>query len=104
MTPMELLLALYEKCILECRKAVEYMDTGRFVKANESVRRVEKIVDELRFALDMKYEISQNLRELYIYYRQTLVSANYKKDSKMISALIPQFEELKDAFSQVQNL
>jgi flagellar protein FliS len=104
MTPLEILVALYDKCIIECKKAVDHMETGRFVKANESLKRVENIVDELRFSLDMKYEVSQNLRDLYVFYRQTLITANYKKDSKAIRALIPQFSELKDTFSQVQTL
>jgi flagellar protein FliS len=104
MTPLEILVALYDKCIIECKKAVDHMETGRFVKANESLKRVENIVDELRFSLDMKYEVSQNLRDLYIFYRQTLITANYKKDAKAVRSLIPQFSELKDTFSQVQSL
>jgi flagellar protein FliS len=104
MTPLEILVALFDKCIIECKKAVDYMETGRFVKANESLKRVQNIVDELRFSLDMKYEVSQNLRELYVFYRQALISANYKKDPSIVQALIPQFQELKDTFSQIQTL
>jgi flagellar protein FliS len=102
LTPLELLLALYDKCILECRKAVEFIEAGKFVRAGTSLKRAEAIVDELRYALDMKYEVSKSLRELYFYYRQTLITANFKKDASMIRAVIPHFEELKDAFSQIQ--
>jgi flagellar protein FliS len=104
MTPLEILVALFDKCIIECKKAVDYMENGYFVKANESLKRVQNIVDELRFSLDMKYEVSQNLRELYVFYRQALISANYKKDPAIVQVLIPQFQELKDTFSQVQTL
>jgi flagellar protein FliS len=104
MTPLEILVALYDKCIIECKKAVESMESGNYIKANESLKRVENIVNELRFSLDMKYEISQSLRDLYVFYRQALINANYKKDVTVIRKLIPQFQGLKDTFSQVQAL
>ncbi|MDR0944005.1 MAG: flagellar export chaperone FliS [Ruminococcus sp.] len=103
MTPLEILVALYDKCVIECKKAAEYMETGRFIKANDSIRRVETIVDELRYALDMKYELSANLRDLYVYYRTTLVNANRTKDVTAIRSLIPHFETLKESFQQIQS-
>jgi flagellar protein FliS len=102
MTPLELLVALFDKCVIESKKAAEYMETGRFIKANDSIRRVETIVDELRYALDMKYELSANLRDLYVYYRTTLVAANRNKDAAAIRSLIPHFEGLKESFQKIQ--
>jgi flagellar protein FliS len=104
MTPLEILVALYDKCVIECKKAAEYMETGRYIKANDSIRRVETICDELRFALDMKYELSEGLRDLYVYYRTTLVSANRNKDVTSIRSLVPHFEGLRDAFQQIQTM
>jgi flagellar protein FliS len=102
MTPLELLVALYDKCVIECKKAAEYMETGRYIKANDSIRRVETIVDELRYALDMKYELSANLRDLYVFYRTTLVAANRNTDAKAIRSLAPNFEGLKASFQKIQ--
>ncbi|MDR0946533.1 MAG: flagellar export chaperone FliS [Ruminococcus sp.] len=99
MTPVELLLALYDKCILECRKAVDFIENENYIRANASIKRVEDIVDELRFCLDMKYEMSQNLKELYIYYKNVLIKANRRKDTALIESLIPHFTELREAFA-----
>ncbi|MDR0987720.1 MAG: flagellar protein FliS [Ruminococcus sp.] len=104
MTPLEILIALYDKCIIECKKAAEFMDRGQYVKSSESIRRVERIVDELRYALDMKYDLSRNLRDLYVYYRTTLVNATRNKDSAAILYLVPHFEGLKDSFSRISSL
>ncbi|MDR0975035.1 MAG: flagellar protein FliS [Ruminococcus sp.] len=101
MTPLEILIALYDKCVVECAKGAEYMDRGQYIKASESIRKVERIVDELRFALDMKYEIAHNLRDLYAYYRTTLIDATRNKDSASVRYLIHHFQTLKETFQKV---
>jgi flagellin-specific chaperone FliS len=47
----------------------------------------------------MKYEMSKNLKELYIYYKNILIKANRHKDIKAIESLIPHFTELREAFA-----
>jgi flagellin-specific chaperone FliS len=80
------------------------MNRGQYIKSSESIRKVERIVDELRYALDMKYDVAKNLRDLYVYYRTTLVNATRNKDSAAILRLVPHFEGLKDSFQKVAAL
>ncbi|MDR0992074.1 MAG: flagellar export chaperone FliS [Ruminococcus sp.] len=104
MTPIELLVALYDKCIIETRKAIEYIGQGNFIKAGNSISHTERIIDEFRFALDMKYEISSSLKQLYVWMKQVLINANIKKDTKALEELIPFFTELRDSFAEASKI
>jgi flagellar protein FliS len=104
MTPIELLIALYDKCIVETRKAIEYIGQGNYIKAGGSINHVERIIDEFRFALNMKYEISKSLKELYVWMKQVLITSNIKKDTKALEELIPFFTELRDSFAEASKI
>jgi flagellar protein FliS len=104
MTPIELLIALYDKCIIETRKAIEFIGQGNYIKAGGSINHVERIIDEFRFALDMKYDISRYLKELYVWMKQVLINSNLKKDTKALEELIPFFTELRDTFAEASKL
>jgi flagellar protein FliS len=104
MTPIELLIALYDKCIVETRKAIEFIGQGNFIKAGNSINHVERIVDEFRYALNMKYDISQNLKQLYVWMKQVLINSNLKKDTKALEELIPFFTELRDTFAEASKI
>jgi flagellar protein FliS len=104
MTPIELLIALYDKCIVETRKAIEFIGQGNYIKAGNSINRVERIIDEFRFALDMKYDISKYLKELYVWMKQVLINSNIKKDTNALEELIPFFTELRDTFAEASKI
>ncbi|MGN0666990.1 MAG: flagellar export chaperone FliS [Huintestinicola sp.] len=98
MTPAQLLIALYDKAILELNKAIIYIEEKNIPKAHNSITRVSEIVDTLDANLKVKYEISDTLSTLYQYFRETLVKANVKKDAELLRTLIPMFQEIRDAF------
>jgi flagellar protein FliS len=98
MTPAQLLIALYDKAILEINKAIIYIDEKDIPKAHNSITRVSQIVDSLDANLKVKYEISDSLATMYQYFREQLVHANVKKDPEILKTLLPMFQELRDAF------
>lgn len=100
MTPAQLVVALYDKAILELNKAVIYIEDKNIPKAHNSITRVSEIVDSLDANLKEKYEISQTLAKMYQYFREALVYANIKKDAQTLNDLIPMFTELRDAFKE----
>lgn len=101
MTPVQLVIALYDKSILELNKAIYFIDEKNIPKAHSSIMRVIDIVDTLDAHLKEKYEISNNLASLYQFFRENLSQANIKKDTAILKMLIPYFEELKEAFEGV---
>ena len=101
MTPGQMVVALYDKAIVELNKAVYYIEEEPSIpKAHNSIMRVADIVDALDSHLKEKYEISQTLASMYQYFRETLTKANVKKDAELLKGLIPFFQEIRDAFAE----
>ncbi len=101
MTPGQLVVALYDKAIVELNKAVYYIEEEPSIpKAHNSIMRVSDIVDTLDSHLKEKYEISKTLANAYQYFRQELIRANIKKDPEILKTLIPFFQDLRDAFAE----
>lgn len=101
MTPGQLVVALYDKAIIELNKAVYYIEEEPSIpKAHNAIMRVADIVDALDSHLKEKYEISQTLASMYQYFRETLTKANVKKDAELLKGLIPFFQEIRDAFAE----
>ena len=101
MTPVQLLVALFEKSEQELKKAVYFIDNKEVENANKSIIKVQDIVLLLDGSLKMKYQVSDNLSALYGYFKERLIEANIKKDAEIIKELIPFFSELKESFSEI---
>lgn len=101
MTPAQLLIALYDKAITEINKAIIFIEEKDIPKAHNSIMRVSDIVDALDAHLKVKYEISDNLAQLYQYFREQLMEANVKKDAEILKNVLPMITELRDAFFEI---
>lgn len=101
MSPVQLIVALFDKSEQELKKALYYIENNDFENVNKSLTKVQNIVLTLNGSLKMKYEISEQLSALYDYLYEQLVQANIHKDAEIIRQLIPFFSELKDSFVQV---
>lgn len=101
MSPIQLIVSLYDKAEQELKKAVYYIDNNQLENANNSITKVENIVATLNSSLKTKYEISDNLAALYDYFAKRLIEANIKKDKDILNELIPFFQDLKESFSTI---
>lgn len=99
-TPEELTLMLYNGCIKAIRFAEISVDEKNYEKANYYICKAEAIIRELRNTLDMKYEISENLYNLYTYFLNRLIEANVKKDNTILEEVLHFVEEIRDTWSQ----
>lgn len=99
-TPEELTLMLYNGCIKAIRFAEISVDEKNYEKANYYICKAEAIIRELRNTLDMKYEISENLYNLYTYFLNRLIEANVKKDNTLLEEVLHFVEEIRDTWSQ----
>jgi flagellar protein FliS len=104
MKPGQLLVALYDKAIVELNKALIFIEDKNIPKAHISLMRVGDIIDALDGSLKVKYEITNSLAALYQYFRECLVRANVKKDPELIRELLPYFEDLRNTFAEADKI
>ena len=101
LTPMEIVVKLYDEAEKQMNIAIMSIDGKNYAAANKSLQKTQDIVNALRSVLDMDIPMSKDLDALYDFFNRQLVTANMKKDTKMIKELIPLFADLRDAFAQV---
>ena len=101
LTPMEIVVKLYDEAEKQMNIAIVSIDEKNYAAANKSLQKTQDIVNALRSVLDMSIPMSKDLDALYDFFNRQLVTANMKKDTKMIKELIPLFADLRDAFAQV---
>lgn len=73
-------------------------------KTNNALTRAQDIIDELNITLNMDYEVSQNLRQLYVYMNTQLVEANLKKDQRIIDGVLELATEMRDTWKEAMGL
>ena len=99
-TPEELTLMLYNGCIKAIRFSKVAIEDRDFEKANIYICKAEAIIRELRATLDMKYDISKNLYDLYTYFLDRLIEANVKKQTGILEEVEGFVIQLRDAWSE----
>ncbi|HHW71865.1 MAG TPA: flagellar export chaperone FliS [Firmicutes bacterium] len=101
-SPGELLIMLFDGAIRFGRQAQEHIKRGEMEAASQKLIRVQDIVSELNFALDLRVgDIAENLQQLYEYIYERLVKANIKKDVDAIEEALHLLSELKETWEQV---
>lgn len=99
-TPEELTLMLYNGCIKGIRLAKIGLEDKDYEKANLYMCKAQAIIRELRATLDMKYDISKNLYELYTYFLDRLIEANVKKESSILDEVEQFVSDLRDTWAE----
>ena len=95
-TPEELTLMLYDGCIKFINIAKIAIEEKDFQSAHKNIIKAEDIITEFIITLNMDYEVSKNLKELYVFYYNLLVEANLKKD-------IQKLEQVKEFVVDLRN-
>lgn len=95
-TPEELTLMLYDGCIKFINIAKIAIEEKDYQTAHNNIIKAENIINEFIVTLKMEYEVSKNLKELYIFYYNLLVEANLKKDITIL-------EEVKEFLVDMRN-
>ena len=99
--PIDVIVMLYDalkKNILVGRKKIVKNDVQ---SAHDHLMKAQQIVVELVNSLDMNYEISANLLDIYEFMLRTLEEANMKKDDKVLEPLLEIVGELREAWNEI---
>lgn len=99
-TPEELTLMLYDGCIKFLNIAKYNIEKGDIEKSHNALIRAQDIVIELDSSLNMQYEISNNLRQLYNFVREKLIDANINKKVEPIDEALEIVSELRDTWKE----
>lgn len=99
-TPEELTLMLYEGALKFANQAVIFIEKKDFYNANLKIQKVKDILRELKFTLDMKYEISSQLEQIYDYLLRRITQANIKKDVDIMEEVIKFLRQLRDTWKE----
>ena len=100
----ELVLMLYEGAIKFLNQAIIAIEKKDFMRANQTIIRVEDIIREFQITLDHQYPISQQLDALYDYMHRRLVEANMSKDIEILNEVLGMFREFRDTWKEAMKL
>ncbi len=102
--PEELTMMLYEGMIKFIKLAKYNLEKGNMQEVNENAIKAQNIVTELMSTLNMDYEISKQLDELYAYLFTELLDGNIKKDGVHFDNALEIAEELAYTWKEVMKL
>lgn len=94
----ELVAKLFNEASLSLKRAMKAIDDKNFETANENIKKSEVIVTTLNNSLDMKYDIAQQLRNLYTYMLDRMIEANAKKDKAILQEISGMLSGLRDTW------
>ncbi len=99
----KLIVMLYDGIIKFLNIAIENMNPKTYDVANSNIIKAQDIITELLLSLNMRDggEISQNLFNLYLYFKKVLLEANIKKDPETIKGVLKLIKDLRDAWDKV---
>ena len=103
-TPEELTLMLYNGCIKFINLAEVYIEEKDYGKSNLNIQKAQDIIQELNITLNMDYEISQNLRQLYTFVNEKLLDANIQKDKQALFDAKEIVSDLRDTWKEAMAL
>lgn len=105
-TPEKLLIMLFNGGIKFLHQGEQALEQRDYTIANLSLIKVQDILTELIDTLDMERggEISQNLYNLYVFYRNEVINANINKDFARLKPVLDFFTVFRDTWIQAAQL
>lgn len=100
----ELTLMLYEGAIKFINQAKISMESKNIEKTHKLILKTQRIVEELRVTLNTKYEISNQLNEIYEYIESRLVEANIKKETVILDEVNEHLRVLRDTWKEAMRI
>ena len=100
----KLIVMLYDGAIKFINIAIDNMDEPRtYDVANNNIIKAQDIITELLVSLNMEEggQISENLANLYIYFKRQLLEANVKKDKTIAIPILNNLKSLRDAWDKI---
>lgn len=104
MSKGELTLLLFNGCLKFIKQARACMENNDIEGRNHYLKKAQCIIDELNITLDMQYDISKQLRSLYLFIKDQLIGANIKNDRERLQVALELVTELRDTWVEAMKL
>ena len=98
----ELIVTLYDEVIKNLKYASTLFSNGNAEAAKKCTKKCQSILNYLVAVLDGNYDLSQRLRRMYSYMIGQIIITDATGDPSKIDAIVPQFEELRGAWSEAE--
>lgn len=102
-SPTELIIILYEMFQVYLRDAISYCKEGKIQEFRASLKRGQRVLNELNHSLDMQYAISLNFMQIYLFINRTMLKASVSKKTEDLERCMGMIDKLKNAFEQVKD-
>jgi len=102
--PVDLITMLYDalkKNIVLGKRGIEKKDIPG---AHKHLIKAQEIITELINSLDMNYQISEELLNLYEFALKSLQDANMHKDTEPLDPVIEMVDEIRDAWKEIRTM
>lgn len=103
-SPAELTLMLYEGAIKFCNIAIVAIENKDYEKANENIKKAERIIGEFQATLNHKYEVAKDFEAVYDYLMRRLIKANMKKDTEILEEVLKHLRTMRDTWKEVMKI
>lgn len=103
-TPGQLVIIVYDEAIKGLKMAKVALSRGQVPEVNRHLQKTQQAVDLLQSSLNYKAgDIAEKLGALYDFIRDHLVTANLKKDSRLVDEALSLLEGLREAWAEIVN-
>lgn len=100
-SPAELTLMLYEGAIKFGNIAIDAIEAKEVERAHDHIIKVQRIIEEFRATLNMKYPVAQDFENVYSYLASRLVEANVKKDAEIMREVVEHLRTMRETWIEV---
>ncbi len=98
MTKGELLILLFDEAVKKLNQSKILMENNDFDNANISIEKTRKIFNHLIVTLDDKYPLSQELKDMYMFFNSQLIKASSMKSTKFVDDILPIVKDLRNTW------
>lgn len=96
----ELVGKLFNEAAVSLKRAIHAIEMKNYDFANDNIKKSQVIIKTLNSSLDMQYEISGQLRNLYTYMLKRTLEANVKKDITILNEISEMLSGLRDTWTE----
>ena len=104
LTKGEIVVKLFEETSKQISMAIFLTNSGNGFKAYNCIAKAQKIIKTLDFSLDMKYAISIELKDMYLFLYDKLGEAAANKDVPLMKEILALVDDLKVTFRQAEKI
>ena len=100
-SPIDLIIMLYDALLRNITMGKRGITAKNVPLAHKHLIKAQMILTELINSLDMSYEISEELLELYEYALKNIADANLQKKTEPLEPVTEMIQSIKEAWQQI---